>query len=265
MPPAPPEPPPFTPPATPAAREEPPPPGAPGPASAAAADPLTQARLQALRALALDGPADAALAEELGRIAAITATGFGLPWCTISTLDDRVQRIIGASGLPLLELPLSKALCTTTVTQDAPLLVPDALADARFAGYDVVTGDPHLRFYAGFPLHDEHGTAMGTLCLMSPEPAPPLSEAQQRMLRDLAVTVADLLARRRDEQVLRTERRLLAEGPMGVITCEDRPGFPLLWCSDNLAQVLGPEVHVPAPGDALEPVVHAEHLRDLRA
>jgi diguanylate cyclase (GGDEF)-like protein/PAS domain S-box-containing protein len=222
-------------------------------------------RLQALRALALDGPADPLLAEELGRIAAITAKGFGVPWCTISTLDDRVQRIIGAQGLPLMELPLSKALCTTTVTQDAPLLVPDARADARFADFEVVTGDPHLRFYAGYPLHDDHGTAMGTLCLMSPEPTAPLNEVQQRMLQELSLTVADLLVRRRDEHLLRTERRLLAEGPMGVITCEDRPGFPLLWCSDNLAQVLGPDARVPAPGEPLEPVVHAEHLRDLRA
>ena len=46
----------------------------------------------------------------------------------------------------------------------------DATVDDRFADNPFVVGDPHLRFYAGEPLHAPGGEAVGTLCVLDTEP-----------------------------------------------------------------------------------------------
>jgi hypothetical protein len=56
-----------------------------------------------------------------------------------------------------------------------------------------VIGDPHLRFYAGHPLHAPGGEPIGTLCVLDTEPHT-LSEAQRGLLRDLAFWVQTELA-----------------------------------------------------------------------
>lgn len=61
----------------------------------------------------------------------------------------------------------------------------DALQDERFADNPLVSGPPHLRFYAGCPLSTPDGHTVGTLCLMDVKPRS-LSDKELRLLRDLA-------------------------------------------------------------------------------
>jgi GAF domain-containing protein len=50
------------------------------------------------------------------------------------------------------ESPLAVSFCARAIGSDDALVVPDAQLDPRFAQMAVVTGPPHLRFYAGHPI-----------------------------------------------------------------------------------------------------------------
>ena len=48
---------------------------------------------------------------------------------------------------------------------DDVMVIPDAMQDDRFIDNDLVTGAPHIRFYAGYPLRTPDGVPLGALHL----------------------------------------------------------------------------------------------------
>lgn len=73
------------------------------------------------------------------------------------------------------------------------LVVPDTFEDARFADNPLVTGAPHIRFYAGCPIYvDEQ--CVGTLCVVDDRPRD-VDQARRNLLRDLGKLTEVELAR----------------------------------------------------------------------
>jgi GAF domain-containing protein len=66
-----------------------------------------------------------------------------------------------------------------------PMIVPDTFHDARFADNPLVTAEPRIRFYAGYPLILDDGSCIGTLCLLDTRPRS-LEGSDLARLRDLA-------------------------------------------------------------------------------
>ena len=58
----------------------------------------------------------------------------------------------------------------------ATLIVPDTLASTEFAGHPLVRSGPRVRFFAGVPLLDADGSALGTLCTWGAEPHHPTDD-----------------------------------------------------------------------------------------
>ena len=81
------------------------------------------------------------------------------------------------------------------------LIVPDALADERFADNPLVTAKPGLRFYAGYPLFSADGHALGSLCAIDSKPRQ-LTAEQRHMLGVIAGLVTTLLQYHRDRREL---------------------------------------------------------------
>jgi GAF domain-containing protein len=65
------------------------------------------------------------------------------------------------------------------------MIVPDAFQDVRFADNPVVTNEPRIRFYAGYPLKLDDGSCIGTLCLLDTRPRT-LEGPDLERLHDLA-------------------------------------------------------------------------------
>lgn len=93
-----------------------------------------------------------------------------------------------------------------TITADADailsksniLIVPDAHLDFRFVDNPLVTGPPHIRFYAGSPLTSPEGFKLGTFCIIDSVPRPQgLTVEQQETLHDLADMTVKVLVDRR--------------------------------------------------------------------
>ena len=115
----------------------------------------------------------------------------------IVTLIGRDRQWFKAKvGLDVEETAREFAFCAHTIQQATPLVVPDTTKDPRFRENPFVTGETHVRFYAGVPLTDEAGYALGALCVVDRTPRE-LTPLQRRALEVLGHQVMILLQGRR--------------------------------------------------------------------
>jgi anti-sigma regulatory factor (Ser/Thr protein kinase) len=125
------------------------------------------------------------------------------PMAAITMVDADRQWFKARVGMPVPETPRSISFCTHAIEQRGIYVVPDALADATLRDNPQVTGDPHIRFYAGAPLIAREGHALGTLCVVDRKPRQ-LTPAQAEALGALQRLVEAQLELRRRLIELRT-------------------------------------------------------------
>ncbi len=143
-----------------------------------------QERVRALHGLAL---LDTVPEERFDRYTRIAAALFDVPMAGVSLVDSDRQWFKSRVGLAS-ETPRDVAFCAHAILDENVLQVPDTLEDARFADNPLVSGSPHIRFYAGRPLSLADGSRIGTLCIIDQRPRY-LDDEQLALLDDLAALV----------------------------------------------------------------------------
>ncbi len=131
--------------------------------------------------------------EEFDNITSLASRICGTPISLITLLDDQRQWFKASVGIDLKETPIEYAFCAHAIRNPSELtVVPDSRKDERFANNPFVTGEPHIVFYAGMPLVDEEGYALGSLCVLDVQEQR-LSPFQLTALKQLAKQVVTLL------------------------------------------------------------------------
>jgi len=159
------------------------------------ADPARRAAL--IRTGLLEGPVDAAF----DRLTGVVALVLRAPVALVALVDADRQVFAGCTGLPepwatARETPLSHSFCQHEVTAREPLVVADAREDPRVRDNPAIR-DLGVIAYAGIPIIDRDGHALGSLCVIDHEPRTWTAE-EIELLSDLATTVsAELEARTR--------------------------------------------------------------------
>jgi PAS domain S-box-containing protein len=146
-------------------------------------------RLAALRELEiLDTPSE----KDFDDLVALAAQICEVPIALITLIDDERQWFKSKYGVGIAETPRSISLCSYAILEEEQLIIPDTITDERFSDNPLVLGPSGIRFYAGIPLRNEEGIALGTLCVMDRKTRT-LSESQLSSLKMLANQVAKLI------------------------------------------------------------------------
>jgi PAS domain S-box-containing protein len=130
----------------------------------------------------------------------------------VSLVDGKRQWSKSHHGLAAQEMPREVAMCAYAIRSTERVFeVPDAKADQRFASSALVAGAAQVRFYAGAPLVNVEGYALGTLCVMDHRPGQ-LDHQGRYVLAALAEQVVAQLELRRTSDHL--QRRLSEESTL---------------------------------------------------
>lgn len=153
-------------------------------------------RVQALRNYEI---LDSLEEEEFNNIVEAASLICETPISLISLIDENRQWFKAKKGIDNIEMAREVSFCQYTLLHSKIFQVTNALEDKRFAENPLVKGEPTIAFYAGYPLIDPNGYALGALCVMDKKPRD-LNERQRRLLELLAKNVVTLILERRNTQ-----------------------------------------------------------------
>lgn len=155
--------------------------------------PLGPNETERLRILHASGLVTDLVVPGLDALCAEAARHFDVKTAIVTLLDTDIQVFKAKFGIDGESTPREPAFCNFTILSDQVFVVEDALADPHLASNPLVTGPPHLRFYAGAPLVFQDEVRLGALCLLNPSPRT-FSLGDRAELQEMADRVTDAMS-----------------------------------------------------------------------
>ena len=146
---------------------------------------------------------------DFNEIAEMAARVCGCPVSVVNVVAEKWEWYKGKCGIPEHATREPRGgICSTTICSNELLIVPDLTEDERFADQDIVVNRPHYRFYAGAPMINSDGFALGSLCVLDHEPRQ-ITVEQMESLRWLTRQAVAQLELRRKVAELEDSREAL--------------------------------------------------------
>nr|WP_295926334.1 ATP-binding protein [uncultured Dyadobacter sp.] len=172
-------------------------------------------RLSALRGY---GILDSQPEEEYDDLTELASQICATPISLVSLVDQDRQWFKSNHGLSIRETPRELSFCAHAITNPGePMIISDSRLDERFSGNALVTGEPYVVFYAGVPMMDSQGFALGSLCVIDHSPRQ-LDEQQLFALRVLAKQVVRLLESRKLRESLDNAEAFFEERVQSILS-----------------------------------------------
>ncbi|WP_342644506.1 ATP-binding protein [Mucilaginibacter sp. CSA2-8R] len=151
-------------------------------------------RLQALQSYQV---LDTIEEKDFDDIASLAASICQVPIALISLVDRDRQWFKSKHGIAVTETPLGQSLCAQAIqSTDDIFIIDDTRSNQRFSHIAITDTETPFIFYAGVPLINNEGFALGTLCVADDHPRE-LTGQQKQSLKILARQVMDKLELRR--------------------------------------------------------------------
>lgn len=181
------------------------------------------------------------------RITRIALRLFQVPIAAVSVLNGEQQWVKSCQGLSQSQMTQDPSFCKHTIEAKDVLCIASTLEDARVANHPLVAGEPHVRFYAGYPLGSDNA-GVGALYIMDYQPRI-LSDDEIQLLRDLGswahmelIRIRELewLIDRKTKELVHSEEaffRILDSLPVGVFVL--KPDGKPFYANQSAQQILG--------------------------
>ncbi|MCL6708995.1 excisionase family DNA-binding protein [Pseudomonas sp. R2.Fl] len=170
--------------------------------------PLLPNEGERLRAVEASGLLHSPREECFDRLVDLGARMFDVQIAMFTLLTSSEQWFKSKTGFDGDVTPREWAFCNYTLVANEVTVLDDLANDPRFADNPTI-GDPYnFRFYAGAPVRDENGFALGSICIIDRVPRD-FGVRDQRALATLADAASIIVKWRAQEREL---RRLRAQG-----------------------------------------------------
>ena len=148
--------------------------------------------------------------EDFDNITSLISNVIDVPISLVTLIDSDRNFLKSYHGVPFNESPRSTSFCGHAIlSEDDLFIVEDARNDVRFKDNPLVKEHKAI-FYAGAPLVNADGFALGTLCIFDTKPRV-LNKKQKEMLIVLAKQVVQLFELRKNNLELREVREELVQ------------------------------------------------------
>lgn len=146
------------------------------------------------------------------------ALAFNVPIALVSLVDENRQWFKSRVGLEACETARDISFCTHAIKGHEAFIVENAAEHELFKENPLVAGEPHIRFYAGMPLIESDGFALGTLCLIDQKPRS-FEPRDIELLEQLAVCALNALTAHHQGDLLRRAEYIINElrAPAGKV------------------------------------------------
>ena len=197
-----------------------------------------------LEALARQNILDTKSEDLFDRFTAVASQVFSVPIAIVSLVADDRQWFKSCVGLDVEGTPRNVAFCDYAIRESCVTVVPDASADPRFANNPLVTGEPHIRFYAGAPLITPDGYKIGTLCIIDRTPRQSFGPSEAALLETLAAGVMSAITLRNEAQASHA-MALVAADRQQLLVLAERMAHVGTWSWDVVSNTTtwSPEVY----------------------
>ncbi|TCD12072.1 PAS domain S-box protein [Pedobacter frigidisoli] len=154
---------------------------------------------------------DSAEEDDFDELTTLAAAICKTPIALVSLVDRDRQWFKSHTGLNATETPRDFSFCAHAIAKpNDAFLISNARLDPRFSKNPLVTGETNIVFYAGIPLVNSDGFAMGSLCVIDHE-SRELDNAQLEALKVLAKQVMAKLELRRKVYELENSHNAVKE------------------------------------------------------
>ena len=174
---------------------------------------------------------------DLNDLMVVLAAAYKVPIALIGIVGEFEEVFKARYGTSLSKVSREHAFCSHVVQERQQVVVNNAQEDPRFKDNPLVTGEPHICFYAGTPI-EINDEVIGAVCLIDTVPRE-IDKKYLEVLDRIGALVSQHISLSKEHEALKREHGLIEKSPIVLATWRNTTSLKLVHISKNSARVLG--------------------------
>tara|TARA_Y100000296_G_C5156800_1_gene249549 strand:+ start:220 stop:792 length:573 start_codon:yes stop_codon:yes gene_type:complete len=153
---------------------------------------------------------------DLDDLMVVLAGAYKVPIALIGIVGEFEETFKARYGTSLSKVSREHAFCSHVVEERKQVVVNNAHEDPRFKDNPLVTGEPHICFYAGTPI-EINDEIIGAVCLIDTVPRE-IEDKYLKVLDRIGGLVSKHISLSKEHEALKREHGLIEKSPIVLAT-----------------------------------------------